>query len=142
MPYLFLTVFGYFAERIATASITFEEQDQKTKHHYSNQRHLSSKSKPFTELEHKSRIEAVFQIRSLRCKSTIKPGVVGVVLALLLPLLMARQEDTKFNYARKSFDMNKSYGVTPGSLNLSLLLKITSVPFLLDRRSLISMTSI
>ena len=80
MPYLFLAVFRYFAERIAFTSITFKEQGHETKHHYSDQRHLSSKSKPFTELVHKSRIEAVFQIRSLRCKSTIKPGVVGVVL--------------------------------------------------------------
>ena len=43
MPYLFRTVFSYFAKRIATASITFKKQGQETKHHYSNQRRLESK---------------------------------------------------------------------------------------------------
>ena len=65
MPYLFLAVFRYFAERIAFTSITFKVQGQETKHHYSDERHLSSKSKPFTELVLESRPEAVFQIRSL-----------------------------------------------------------------------------
>ena len=63
MPYLFLTVFRYFAERIATASITFKEQGQETKHHYSNQGHLSCNSKPFMELVHESMLEADSQIR-------------------------------------------------------------------------------
>ena len=54
MPYLFLAVFRYFAERIATTSITFKKQGQETKHHYSNQRRLSGKGKPFTELVHES----------------------------------------------------------------------------------------
>jgi len=65
MPYLFLTVFGYFAERIAFTSITFKEQGHETKHDYSNQHRLSGKGKPFTQLMHESRLEAVFQIRSL-----------------------------------------------------------------------------
>ena len=80
MPYLFLAVFRYFAERIATTSMTFKEQGQETKHHYSNQRRLSSKGKPFTELMHAAMLNAVLQIGNMRCKVTIKPGVVVVLV--------------------------------------------------------------
>ena len=73
LTYLFLTVFRYFAERIATASITFKEQDQETKHHYSNQRRLSGKGKPFTELIYAAMLNAVLKIGNMRCKSAVKP---------------------------------------------------------------------
>ena len=62
MPYLFRTVFSYFAKRIATAFITFKKQGQETKHHYSKQRRLSSKGKPFAELVHSARLDVVWQI--------------------------------------------------------------------------------
>ena len=61
---LFGTVFRYIAKRIATASITFKKQGQETKHHYSSQRRLSSKGKPFTELVHSASLDAVWQIGS------------------------------------------------------------------------------
>jgi len=47
---------------VATASITFKKQGQETKHHYSNQRRLSGKGKPFTELVHAARQDVVWQI--------------------------------------------------------------------------------
>ena len=62
---LFRTVFRYFAKRIATTSITFKKQGQETKHHYSKQRRLSGKGKPFTELVHAVRLDEVWQIGSL-----------------------------------------------------------------------------
>ena len=81
MPYLFITVFRYFAERIATASMAFKEQGQEAKHHYSKQRRLSSKGKPFSELIHAVMLNAVLKIGNMSCKSTIKSCVVVVVLA-------------------------------------------------------------
>ena len=73
MPHLLSAVFRYFAERIATTSITFKEQDQETKHHYFNQRRLSGKGKPFTELIYAAMLNAVLKIGNMRCKSAVKP---------------------------------------------------------------------
>ena len=48
---------------------------------FAKQRRLSSKGKRFSELIHAVMLNAVLKIGNMSCKSTIKSGVVVVVLA-------------------------------------------------------------
>ena len=72
MLYLLSAVFCYFVESISTALITFKQHVRETKHHYSNQRRLSGKGKPFTELVHAARLHVVLKIGIIRRTSAVK----------------------------------------------------------------------
>ena len=59
-------------EKDSDCLYNIQKQVQETKHHYPNQRRLSGKGKPFTELVHSAMPDAFFEIGNMRCKGSIK----------------------------------------------------------------------